>query len=143
MTAVHVVIGAAVLALSLASGILGGLSWLQRRPSEWFWYLLRLTQGAVVAQVLLGMLLIFFGRDYDELHVLYGVLPLAVSLLGEGARAGAAGQEIGETEFESLPPTEQRELALEIFRRETGIMAVSCIVIFFLALRAAGTTSLI
>lgn len=141
MTTVHLVAGVAVTLLSLVAGVWGGVSWLRQVPSTGFWYALRATQVAVVGQVLLGMLLIFLGHDYDELHILYGVLPLAVSLLGEGARAGAASQELGDTDFESLPPGRQRLLALAIFRRETGIMALSCIVIFFLALRAAGTSS--
>lgn len=142
MTGVHLVTGVAVTVLSLVAGIWGGASWLSRRPSTGFWYVLRATQIAVVLQVMLGTLLTFLGHESaDKLHYVYGALPLLVSLLAEGARAGAAGQEIGETEFEALPPEEQRALALAIFRRETGIMALSCIVIFFLALRAAFTSS--
>ena len=40
------------------------------------------------------------------------------------------------------PRSASARSALAIFRRETGIMAVSCLVIFVLALRAAGTTPL-
>ena len=40
----------------------------------------------------------------------------------------------------SLPAEAQESLALAIVRREMGIMAVSCGVILFLALRAAGTS---
>ena len=84
-------------------------------------------------------MLVFTGHEAaDDLHYLYGVLPLPVSLLAEAARAGAAQQEIGDLDFESLPEDRQRPIALAIVRREMGIMAVSCIVIFFLALRAAG-----
>ena len=76
----------------------------------------------------------------DDLHYLYGILPLLVSFLAEGARTGAAQRELGETDFESLPADTQQSLALAIVRREMGIMAVSCGVILFLALRAAGTS---
>jgi hypothetical protein len=142
MTAVHLVTGVAVIALNLIAGVWGGESWLRQRPSVGFWYVLRAAQVAVVLQVMLGTLLLFLGHQSgDRLHYLYGVLPLVVSLFAEGARAGAAGQEIGETEFEALAPDRQRQLALAIFRRETGIMALSCIVIFFLALRAAATSA--
>ncbi len=55
--------------------------------------------------------------------------------------AGAAQREIGDLDFEGLPAETQQEIALAIVRREMGIMAVSCGVIFFLALRAAGTSS--
>ena len=58
------------------------------------------------------------------------------------ARApGSADRELEGLDFEALPRDRQRALALAIVRRETGIMAVSALVIFFLALRAAGTSS--
>jgi len=142
VTEVHLVVGVAVLALNLAAGVWGGVAWLQRTPSVGFWPLLRISQFAVVLQVMLGGLLAFMGREAaDDLHYLYGVLPLVVSLLAETVRAGAAQQEIGEIDFESLEPDRQRSIALAIVRREMGIMAVSALVIFFLALRAAGTSS--
>jgi hypothetical protein len=141
MIGLHLAVGIAVLALNLAAGLLGGIEWLRDRPSIPFWYLLRAAQVAVFAQVMLGVLLIFTGHESaNDLHYLYGLLPLPVSLLAEAARAGAAQQEIGEIDFEALPEERQREVALAIVRREMGIMAVSCLVIFFLVLRAAGTT---
>ncbi|HEX6665051.1 MAG TPA: hypothetical protein VF081_00470 [Solirubrobacterales bacterium] len=78
----------------------------------------------------------------DDLHYLYGILPLFVSFVAEGARTGAAQRELGETDFESLDPDTQQSVALQIVRREMGIMAVSCGVIFFLALRAAFTSGI-
>lgn len=130
--------GVAVLALNLAAGLIGGLAWWRDRPSVNFWYVLRAAQFAVFCQVLLGGILVFTGREAaDDLHYLYGLLPLPVSLLAEGARVGAAQQELGDLDLDTLPEDRQREIAMAIFRRETGIMAVSCLVIFFLALRAA------
>jgi hypothetical protein len=141
---VHIIFGAAVLVSSLVTGVWGGLAWYRQRPSVGFWYALRVTQVAVSLQVMVGTLLLFLGNEATgELHYVYGGLPLLVSLFAEGARAGAAGQEIGDTDFEALPPDRQHLLALAIVRRETGIMAISCVVIFFLALRAAGTSTLI
>ena len=78
-------------------------------------------------------------RGADGLHYLYGVLPLVVSLLAEAARAGAAERELEGLDFESLPQRAPAPIALAIVRRETGIMAVSALVIFLLALRAATT----
>ena len=141
VTDVHIVLGAAVLILSAIAAVWGGAAWFRQRASVWFWYWLRAAQDAVAVQVLLGTLLVFLGNDAgDRLHYLSGALPLVVSLFAEGARAGAASQELGETDFEELPPERQRLLALAIVRRETGIMALSCFVIFFLALRAAATS---
>jgi hypothetical protein len=142
MTDVHLVAGVALVALNLLAGVWGGVCWLRDRASVRFWYLLRAAQVAVFVQVLLGGLLVVTGHEAaDRLHYLYGVLPLPVSLLAEAARAGAAQQELGDLEFETLPGDRQRAVALAIVRREMGIMAVSCLVIFFLALRAAGTST--
>ena len=100
-----------MIASNLFAGCWGGNAWLRHQPSVGFWYALRIAQAAVVLQVGLGAILLLSGREGNGLHYLYGVLPILVSLLAEGARAG----------------------------RETGIMAVSALVIFLLALRAATT----
>jgi len=141
MPEVHLAVGVALIALNLAAFAAGGVAWLRERPSVPFWYLLRAAQVSVFVQALLGGLLVLTGHEPDEnLHYLYGILPLVISFLAEGARAGAAQRELGEIDFESLPEADQQSLALAIVRREMGIMAVSCGVIFFLALRAAGTS---
>jgi len=138
---VHVAVGIAVIAANLIAGAWGGAAWLRHRPSVGFWYALRIAQAAVVLQVGLGALLLLSGRESDSgLHYLYGVLPILVSLLAEAARAGAADRELTGLDFESLPRGRQHVIALAIVRRETGIMAVSALVIFLLALRAAGTS---
>jgi hypothetical protein len=137
----HLVVGCAVILLNAAAFGFGGVAWLRSQASVPFWYLLRAAQVAVFIQAMLGGLLVFTGHEPpDELHYLYGILPLVVSLLAEGARAGAAERELGDVDIESLPPEGQQSLALAIVRREMGIMAVSCGVILFLALRAAGTS---
>ncbi len=76
------------------------------------------------------------GAVPDSLHYLYGLLPIVVTLLAEGARAVATEHEVEGLGFESLPKERQRAVAVAITRRETGIMAVSALVIFGLALRA-------
>jgi hypothetical protein len=141
LASVHLAVGCALIALNLAAFALGGVAWLRDRPSIPFWYLLRAAQAAVFLQALLGGLLVFAGHEpSDDLHYLYGILPLVVSLIAEGARGGAAERELRDVEFEALPGDRQQAVALAIVRREMGIMAVSCGVILFLALRAAGTS---
>jgi hypothetical protein len=140
METLHLVVGIAVLATNLAAGAIGGIAWLRRHPSVVFWYVLRVAQAAVVVQVLLGAILLLAGNQADDLHYIYGALPLLVSLLAEAARAGAAERELEGVDFDSLPPDRQQRFALAIVRRETGIMAVSALVVFGLALRAAGTS---
>lgn len=141
MDTVHLVLGVAVIALNLLAGAWGGVAWLQQRPSVSFWYMLRAAQVAVVLQVLAGGILVLLGEEATgALHYIYGLAPLVVSLLAEGARGGAAERELGTVDFQTLPRDRQRLVALAIVRREMGIMALSALVIFFLALRAAGTS---
>jgi hypothetical protein len=139
----HIAVGLILIALNAAAGTVGGIAWYRDRPSIAFWYLLRAAQVSVFIQALWGGVLVVTGHEPEEgLHYLYGILPLLVSFIAEGARADAARREVGETDYENLPEPEQEALALAIVRREMGIMAVSCGVIFFLALRAASTSGL-
>lgn len=141
MVTVHLIVGITVLLTNLVAGVWGGLAWLREQPAVGFWYALRVAQAAVVLQVMLGAILVLSGHQTaDDLHYVYGVLPLGVTLLAEGARAGAAERELTGLDFDSLPQDRQRLIALAIVRRETGIMAVSALVVFGLALRAAATS---
>jgi heme A synthase len=143
MVGLHIAVGILLIVLNGAAFGVGGVSWLRDRPSIAFWYLLRAAQGAVFAQALIGGLMVLTGYEQDDgLHYLYGILPLVVSFIAEGARADAAQREVGDSDYESWPQAEQEALALAIVRREMGIMAVSCGVILFLGLRAAGTSGL-
>jgi hypothetical protein len=141
MVTVHLIVGVAVLVTNLAAGAWGGYAWWRQQPTVGFWYLLRVAQAVVVLQVMLGSILVLSGHQaIDDLHYVYGVLPLVVTLLAEGARAGAAERELTGLDFDSLPTARQRLIATAISRRETGIMSVSALVVFLLALRAAGTS---
>jgi hypothetical protein len=143
MVGVHIAVGCAVILLNLAAGAIGGAAWYRNQSSIPFWYLLRIAQVSVFLQALLGgLLLVTNHKAAEDLHYLYGILPLVVSFIAEGARTGAAQRELGEVDFEALPPETQQSVALQIVRREMGIMAVSCGVIFFLALRAATTSGI-
>jgi hypothetical protein len=138
---VHLVVGCLLIVLNLLAGATGGIAWYRDRPSVPFWYLLRAAQAAVILEAMLGGILLLGGHKPDEdLHYLYGTLPLLVSFLAEGARVGAAEREVSGIDMAALSPDAQQTVALAIVRREMGIMAVSCGVILFLALRAAGTS---
>lgn len=142
MTEAHLVLGVAVLVANLVAGVWGATAWLRRHPSVTFFYLLRFAQATVAIEVLLGAVLVISGREpADGLHYVYGLAPLGVALFAEAARAGAAEREIGDVDFKALDPERQKQTALAIVRRETGIMAISALVIFALALRAAFTSS--
>lgn len=91
-----------------------------------------------MAQVAIGAYLFAEGRrPADDLHYVYGLLPILVAFFAEGARAGVAARELEGMDAASLPAGRRRGLALAIHRHEMGIMALSAIVIFGLALRAA------
>jgi hypothetical protein len=138
---VHAALGVAVVAANLLAGGWGGIAWLRREPSVLFWYLLRVAQVVVVAQVVLGLLLLGTGRRApDALHIVYGTAPLLVSLVSEAMRVGAAQRELAEVgDVHALERREQAAIARRVVVREMGIMAVGALLIATLALRAAGT----
>lgn len=135
------VVGVAVLVFSLVTAVWGAIAWAWRRASLYFWYVLRVAQGAVILQALLGALLLVAGRKAGEsLHYMYGTAPVVVNLFAEGMRTGAAQREVGDADFKALPPGEQRAIALRIVRREMGLMAVAAFLVFAFAIRAAQTS---
>lgn len=147
MATVHLVLGISVIAVNLLAGLLGAWCWYRVHPSTAFWRILRTGQALILVQVLLGALLLVLGHQpSDDLHILYGVLPLVVSFLAEQLRIGSADAILAARGHESaadvgkLPENEQRVVVLSIVRRETGVMTVACFVVVFLALRAATTS---
>lgn len=141
MTQLHLTLAIAMFALNLLAGAWGVAAWLLRRPTTIFWYLLRTAQVSVVAQAVVGVLLMMFGHKAgDDLHYLYGILPLGLALVTEIMRVGAAQQVVGDTDYEKLPEDQARSLALNIFIAETRVMALGCLIIAALAVRA-GITS--
>ncbi len=137
----HLVVGVAVLATNLLTGVWGAVAWARRDPSVWFWYLLRVAQAVVVAQVTLGLILLATDhRAGDELHYVYGVSLLVVTLVTEGMRVGAAQVVLDEVDdVEALTPVEQREIARRVVLREMGLMTIGALLVTTLALRAAMT----
>jgi hypothetical protein len=138
---VHLVVGIAVLATNLLAGVWGAIAWARRDPSVWFWYILRVAQAVVVVQVTLGLILLATDhRAADELHYVYGVSLLVVTLVTEGMRAGAAQRELEDVEdVEALTRDEQRLVARRVVMREMGVMTIGALLVTTLALRAAMT----
>ncbi len=136
----------AVAALNALPGVLGGWRWYRCEESAAFWVLLRVGQGSALTLALaVGSLAVAGKYSSDHLFYLYALLPLAVAFVAEQLRVISAqtildrreladAQAVGE-----LPEVEQRTVVAEIIRRELGVMALSALVVVFLALRAAGT----
>jgi hypothetical protein len=141
LTHVHLVLGIAVLATNLLTGVWGAIAWARHDPSVWFWYLLRVAQAVVVVQVTLGLVLLATNHHaHDQLHYVYGVSLLVVTLVTEGMRAGAAERELADVEdVDALTPRQQREIARRVVLHEMGLMTIGCLLVTTLALRAAMT----
>lgn len=128
-----------MLVLNGAAAAWGGFAWWRRDPSVGFWYVLRAAQAAVVAQGVIGGVLLVQGHEADGLHLFYGVTPLVVSLVSEGMRVGAAQAEVaGIEDVDALERREQVLLARRVVMREMGVMTVGALLILTLSLRAAG-----
>jgi len=125
---------------ALAAGW-GAVAWLRGEPSIWFWYVLRVAQVVVIAQVALGLWLLVSGNQPDdELHYLYGVAILAVTMVSEGMRIGAAQRELDEVEdVDALDQAEQAALARRVVMREMGVMTIGTLLVLTLALRAGAS----
>jgi hypothetical protein len=142
---VHLVVGVLAIALNAAAALYGTWCWHRVQPSIWFWRLLRAGQAAVVVQVALGGVLVLIGHKPPGLHVLYGVLPLLVSVIAEQLRAASAQMVLDARGYESaqavgkLPEDEQQSIVLAIVRRELGLMTIAAWVVVVLLLRAAQT----
>jgi hypothetical protein len=144
VTAVHAVLGGAVVLVNLLAGAAGAYAWWRDEPVRAFWPLLRAGQALVVLQAAQGAALVALGHDLPELHLVYGLTPIAVSFLAEQLRLASADTVLhargltGTDSVRALPEPEQRALVADIVRRETSVMAVSALVVAALAMRAGG-----
>ncbi len=145
MKDVHIAFGVLTITLNTAACLFGAWCWWRASPNLWFWRLLRIAQASLVVQAALGGLLVLLGNKPPSLHVIYGLLPLAVSFIGEQLRISSAEAVLDARGFESaaavgeLPEDQQRALVTAIVQRETGVMTLAAFVIVVLLARAAGT----
>jgi hypothetical protein len=144
MTAFHIALGTALIVVNALAGVLGGVQWWRGRTSRIFWPLLRAGQALVAVEALDGAILVLQGEELPRLHLIYGLVPLAVSFVAEQLRLVSADQILenrgleGRADVERLSADEQARLVHEILRREMGVMAASAGVVALLGVRAAG-----
>jgi hypothetical protein len=141
MTAFHIVLGVGVVVVNLAAGALGGWRWHRGEYSRAFWPLLRVGQALVIVQALDGGVLLLLGEELPRLHLIYGLVPLGVAFIAEQLRltsAQAILDQRGVSSARELAPDDQEAAALDILRREMGVMAASALVVAALGLRAGG-----
>ncbi len=151
MTQAVVAASLLVAALNAASGLTGGWIWYRGAPAQGrgtstFWLMLRVGQGsALTLAIAVGSLAAAGKRPSDDLFYLYALLPLAVAFVAEQLRVTSAQTILDQEGLEDaqavgrLPENEQQALLVTVLRREMGVMALSALVVVFLALRAAGT----
>jgi hypothetical protein len=135
------IVGIAVLATNGVAGAWGAVSWVRGFPSPPFWWLLRVAQASVVVQVAIGLILLARGASApDGLHVAYGIALLAVTLVSEGMRLGAAQRLLEDVpDLDALDRDEQVALARKVSLAEMGVMTVGVLLVLTLSLRAYQT----
>jgi len=133
-------------AVNLAVGLWGAWLWWRVAVSTTFTTGVRVTQLANVVQAVIAGILWLSGKHHGSgLYYLYALLPLFVSFAAEQLRILSAQTVLDARGLEDadavgeLPRDQQRSVVVAIVRRETGIMALSCLVIVFLCWRAAIT----
>ena len=150
MTEAVVAAALAVAALNVPPALLGGWLWYWGEPTERgtraFWILLRIGQGSVLRlAIAIGSLAAAGKRSSEGLFYLYALLPIAISFIAEQMRIASAQIVLDERGLENaqavgrLDEHAQRHLVSQIVRREVAVMAISAVVVVFLALRAAST----
>ena len=145
MKIVHLAVGVLTLVLTGAAAAWGAWCWWRVRQSRWFWVLLRAAQAAIVLELALGAVLVLLGHKPPRLHLLYGLLPLAVSFVAEQLRISSAQIVLDARGFDSaadvgqLDQADQRAVVLAIIQREIGVMVLAALVMLALLARAAGT----
>ena len=143
MVAVHIAVGSLAIAFNAAAGVWGAYCWRRRRPSTWFWRLLRAGQGFVVLEAVLGGIWILEGKSVTELHVIYGLVPIFLAFMAEQLRISAAQMVLDKRGFLTskdvgeLPASEQQAIVLAVLRREIGVMTLAALVTLVLIVRAA------
>jgi hypothetical protein len=143
MSGVHAFLGAITIAVNALAALVGLYAWL-RTPVKPFWWLLRAGQALVMLDAIAGAALLLDGKDLPRLHLIYGLVPIAVSFVAEQLKLASAEIVLEQRGLENarqvatLPEVDQRSLVAGIIRRETGVMAASAAVVALLCLRAQG-----
>lgn len=84
MSELHRIVGFVVVGIFAIGWLFGIALWIsKRRAGDWFWRWLAAAQVLAIAQALLGVILLLFGRRVPTwLHVVYGVGPIVILAIG-------------------------------------------------------------
>jgi hypothetical protein len=141
-------IGVVVAVVSGLAAVVGIVIYTRALDTRYFWPPMRTAQLAAIAQAVFAGVAAALGHRPDSaLYWLYAALPVAVSLIAEQLRIGAAQSVLDAHDLPDaqavgkLDEAGQHAIVYEILRRELGVMTIAAVVICFLALRAAGTSA--
>ena len=144
MKIVHLIVGLASLGGVGAAARRGIWAWYRSPHGRLFWWLLRLGMAATVLEAILGGIYELSHRA-SELHLIYGLVPIAVSFVAEQLRIASAQMVLDSRGFQSaadvgeLDAAEQQVVVRTIVQRELGVMVLAAIVMTVLLARAAMT----
>jgi hypothetical protein len=148
MSDIHSALGAITIFVNAIAAVLGGIEFARGASragtQRVFWVTLRAGQVLVMVDAVIGAALLLDGKDLPRLHLIYGLVPIAVSFVAEQLRLASADIELQKKGLENaqevakLPEEDQYALVAGIIRRETGVMAASAAVVALLCLRAQG-----
>jgi hypothetical protein len=142
---VHIIVGIASIVLMAGAGLFGAWLWWRATTSVWFWRILRAGQLVVLLEAAIGGVLELQHHKTSSIHIIYGLLPIAVSFIGEQLRIASAQMILDGRGLDSaqdvgrLPADDQRRVVTAIVQREVGVMALAALVVVVLLARAAGT----
>ena len=146
MRILHIVVGIACVAFVGGAALVGIFDWYRAPFDRWFWRLLRVGQGAIVLEAILGGIWELSPHHRASgLHLIYGLVPIAVSFVAEQLRIASAQMVLDSRGFEDaaavgrLDAVEQRVVVQTIVHRELGVMVLAAIVMTVLIVRAAMT----
>jgi hypothetical protein len=144
VSSLHTQLGALTIAVNALAALIGAAAWLARRNTRAFWLALRGGQVLVMVEAVIGAALLLDGRDLPRLHLIYGLMPIAVAFVAEQLRFTATPTLLeqrglsGGADVAKLPEPEQHALVAAILRRETAVMAASAAIVALLCMRAQG-----
>ena len=96
VTDIHIGLGVVVIAINLIAGIWGLFVWQQKLPAnKYFAQVLAASQTVIIGQAVLGLLLLSQNlRAAQQLHYVYGLLPVAMIIFAYSARGKENGRNI-------------------------------------------------
>ncbi len=93
--------------MNAVAGLYGAFAWWRHVNAPGFWPLLRIGQALVLVEALDGVILLLLGKELPQLHLIYGLVPIAVSFVAEQLRLAAAETVLQQRDLEGRADVEK------------------------------------